>query len=107
MDFVNRPTPEQIATSRARAQQLLAMGDVPMNYISDVMTLLAATDPPTGEEIAIPAARFVAGIGYGGVAEDALSVVKGNPPKYTEYEFDGEVRAFAAGVRHFLGPVKP
>jgi hypothetical protein len=35
--------------------------------LADIETLLAATEPPTDEEIANPAARLVTGIGYGGV----------------------------------------
>jgi hypothetical protein len=106
-----RPTPQQIAGARAfvrrRIDDSSSMRPDNSPLTTHLRVLLAATEPPTDEEIAGPAARFSTGIIFDGTAnEDALLVLRDNPPHYTELEFRLEVQAFAAGARHFLGSVK-
>lgn len=74
-----RPTPERIAKARDWLREIASDG-LSEASIADANVLLAATEPPTDEEVANFSDKHYSGLGKG---------------------------CMVAVVRHFFGPVKP
>ncbi len=104
---MNRPTPEQVAEARGKVERLIKWVDAYPEDFAALRVLLAATEPPTDEEIAERAAdKANEACGYLAgpcdVSEAIISIDGGGVTPWSK-----TVRAIHGAVRHFFGPVKP
>ncbi len=105
-----RPTPEEIQKARTEVDAWLSRAKkapaLDKSVFDAIEALLAATEPPTDEEIAEAAIQ-----GYchpdnrfDDYDKEALCGVKDATPYGSVYSF---AACFSLGIRSLLGPVKP
>ena len=100
---MNRPTPEQIAHARSVAIERVTKHGTAEGALDAVRVLIAATEPPTDEEIVEFAHAYYEQHDLGAKTirthERLLALINSG----SSYR----VSAMHAAIRHFLGPVKP